>query len=727
MSMRRWMVWTVLGSIAVAAPAAEVKIFSIQSAKGFLEGTLDGVSVDDSGVLALADRAERVADVEEPFAFALAALPDGWAVGTGNEGRVLRVALDGEVTVLFDAEEPVVFALWADADGTLFAGTSPNGRVYRIREGRAEPFFDPGETYVWAIARGADGALWVATGTEGRLYRVDEQGRGEVALDSEETHLRSLLPLADGGLLVGTAPGGLVLRWSSSERTARTVYDSALAEVVAFAPAADGGTWAAVLASESSFLDAAPKKPAASEKKQEVEEDPGDEAVVVVTEGEGGELPTVGSRAAGVSGPRSELVRLLPSGAVEPVWSSKEETVFALASDRDSLWMGTGLEGKLYRFEGGRGRVEKDLEERQIVGLAKGPRGPALLTTNSASLWRFSGGLEKSGSYTSPALDAGQTARFGVFRWTGGAPAGSSVRAAFRSGSSSEPDRTWSSWTPVAEGPEIELGTLPGGRYVQFRLELGGADGATPRITGAELSYRQQNLRPSVDRFWALDPGQILVPAGFNPAEQVFEPASPNREGIFTTLEPPAPRDDRFKTVWKKGWRTLRWKTSDPNGDRLRHALEVRPEGSEGRWIPMVDELDASSWSFDASVLPDGSYRFRLRVEDGTDNDDTPLEAAEISEPILIDHTPPVLRSVTREGSGARIAVYDATSPLREAKLSIDGRPWQSVAAEDGMLDGRTEVLIVKEIPADAELIVLRVSDASFNERSVALDPESAR
>ena len=76
----------------------------------------------------------------------------------------------------------------------------------------------------------------------------------------------------------------------------------------------------------------------------------------------------------------------------------------------------------------------------------------------------------------------------------------------------------------------------------------------SPRLVTAEVSYRQDNLRPRIARFGALDPGQILVPANFNPGDQVYEPAHPNSDGIFTTLEPAASADDeRLKTLWKKG------------------------------------------------------------------------------------------------------------------------------------------------------------------------------
>jgi len=710
------------GCVALPAGAAPVRVFSTQTPAAFDQGTLENVSLDAQGILAVADRAERVAAIGEPFAFSLAALPDGWAVGTGNEGKVLEVARDGTVSVLFDAPETVVFALWADADGTLFAGTSPDGKVYRIAGGTAEPFFDPKETYIWAIARGADGALWVATGTEGRLYRVGRDGRGEVAFDSEETHLRSLLPLPGGDLMVGTAPAGLLLRWSA-KAGARTLHDSALSEVVAFAAAPDGAVWAAVLASESSLLDAAPKQAAASAKEGEESEG----AVVVVVEEEKSAGVT-GSRPAGARGPRSEILRLLPGGPVESVWSSDDETVFALAAEGHRVWVGTGLDGKLHLLEGDRARVEKDLEERQIVGLVAGAPGPTLLTTNAASIWRFVAGAERRGTYTSAALDAGQAARFGVFRWRGESPAGTRVEVAFRSGNSAEPDRTWSAWTPPASGEEIALDRVPSGRYVQYRLTLAATTAASPRIAATELTYRQENQRPKIERFFAMDPGQLLVPSGFNPAEQVFEPASPNREGIFTTLEPAAPREERSKTLWKRGWRTLRWKVSDPNGDALEARLEVRREGGPETWLEIAEDLDGDSHGFDATVLPDGIWRFRLTVDDEKANDrPTALSAAQVSEPVVIDHSAPELRRARREGAGIRLAVYDALSPLRMAEVSIDGAPWRPLAALDGLVDGRSEELVLDEIPEGAKLVLVRVGDAAFNDRAIDVLAELGR
>ena len=101
-------------------------------------------------------------------------------------------------------------------------------------------------------------------------------------------------------------------------------------------------------------------------------------------------------------------------------------------------------------------------------------------------------------------------------------------------------------------GSEIPLSGVGSGRYLQWRAELAAAGGRSPSLREVTISYRQANLPPRIASFTALPPGQILVPANFNPSNQVFEPAHPNRQGIFTTLEArPRNGETRLKPLWK--------------------------------------------------------------------------------------------------------------------------------------------------------------------------------
>ena len=131
----------------------------------------------------------------------------------------------------------------------------------------------------------------------------------------------------------------------------------------------------------------------------------------------------------------------------------------------------------------------------------------------------------------------------------------------------------------------------------------------------------------------------------------------------------------------------------------------------------MVDELDETYYSFDATALPDGVYRFRLRAMDGPTNDpDSALSAEQVSDPVVIDHTTPVLVKVDRQGGRLQATVQDGANPIREAMVSVGANDWKPVPSTDGLIDGRTETLVIE--PNDAVsggLLLLRVTDAAYN------------
>ena len=591
---------------------------------------------------------------------------------------------------LFSAAEPEIFAVWADEDGTVYAGSSPNGKVYRIQDGESSVFFEPEETYIWELAPAVDGDLLVATGTEGKLFKVTPTGSGRVFFDSEDTHLRAMKVLGSGEILLGTAGEGLILKLSPAGQP-QTLYDAPHPEVVAFAAGPDGACFAALLASEASLIDLA--RPTEEAEGEEGDGDQDDSAgngtqprvEVVVVNGDETQASPVGSRPPGFAGTRSEVVRISPAGVVETLTTFQEETIYALRWHRGRLWIGTGLEGKVFSLKGRRPVLEKDVDERQVVVLLDDSPGPAFATTNAAALYRIADQAERRGSYTSPALDAEQISRFGTLGWQGDTTHGTQLEFSFRSGMSSEPDGTWSAWTEPRIGEEISLSDLPSGRFVQWRADFSAADGRSPLLSEVTVSFRQANLPPVVKSLVVLDPGQILVPANFNPAQQAYEPAHPNRDGIFTTVQPVVPESQkRLKTLWKRGFRTLRWEAEDPNEDQLGYVLSFRPADSDREWLKAADDLRQEHYSFDSTVLPDGRYRFRLQVFDRARDDDQERKSAEeISEPVLIDHSTPVLGDLSESDGQLQVTVEDRWNPLREAVYSVDAQEWRPAIPAD--------------------------------------------
>ena len=692
------------GLILVAASsseASEVRFFSVSSREVLLDGNLEGVGVDSLGVLRLAQRVARVGEVAEPFVFSASRHPEGWVLGTGNSGRVLLLTPEGALSTLLEADEPTIFATAVDDDGVVWAGGSPGGRLYKLADGEPEVFYDTGDTYIWAIEPDGAGGLWIGTGTEGRVHRVSPDGGGQVVYDVDDVHVRSLLVLADGRVLLGTAAEGLILMLEP-DGSARTLYDSGLSEIVSFAAGPNGMCYAAAIRSEAGFLEMGTVQGNGAAE--------GGVTVSVLEEG-----APLNQASNGTNGVRTQVLRFPCTGGVmETVWSFQDETVYDLLWAGERLWIGTGQEGKVFSLEDGDLVLEKELTERQVVGLVPDEHGPALATTNAAALYRVLAEQEQSGVYTSPVLDAGEIAEFGTLHWRGQTSGSGGVRFALRSGMSGEPDRTWSEWSAASSGVEIGLDDVASGRYLQFRLELISAS-PSPSVSEVTISYRQINLAPRIASLDVLDAGQVLVPNNFNPASQVFEPVSPDKDGIFTILAPEIERDSqRLKPLWKRGYRTLQWVAEDPNGDSLSYRLEFRPEADDS-WFPIVEDHPDTYFSFDATVLPDGVYRFRVTASDAVGNgDDEGLETMRTSGPVAVDHTPPVLGKVVRQGSDVRFEVRDALNALRLAEYSLDGRTWQPAAPVDGLLDGLRERFEL-DVDTTVRLVLFRTMDSFFN------------
>ena len=726
LSRNGWVAASVaLGMLAGAAVsrAAEVGLFRLDNRDEIVAGETDGTAIGPLGQIELGFAVKKLTSFEEPFLLTAAALPGGgFLIGTGNEGKVFKVDAAGQVTLLGAAPEGQVFSVLGRRDGTLLAAASPQAKVYRWTAQGAELVFDAAATYVWALAEDAQGRLLVATGLPGRIYRIDAAGRAEVLYEGAEPHIRSLLVLPGGDLLFGSAGQGLLMRRheEGAKVELETLYDAAEPEVAALATGPDGRIFAALLASEASQVDLASSDAAGA----------GEKAAAAGTE------PTVvGSRASKATGPRSVVVEIRDH-EVKKLFELQDETLHGLVFAAGHLWAGTGQEGQLYRYDNEVLVREASFEEKQLVALLPLAGGLAVATTDAAALYLLPGDRRLEGGFTSKPLDAKDVAAFGLLRAEGRAGQGSSFSFEARSGATEAPDPTWSPWRklPAAanESGSFSLAGISPARYLQVRARLERtAAAAPPRLDAIELSYRQENRAPRIDKLEVLAPGEILVPAGFNPVTTTFEPWSPNREGIFTSVQAEEEKGEgRLKSLYKKGYRTVRWTASDGNGDPLRFTLEVAAvagagaEVAAGDWIAVVGKLDDDHYSFDSAVLPDGLYRFRLRAFDGTERSPgSGLEATRLTEPVQIDHSPPRLlsRSAAQaakggaKGESRRVEVeLEDASPLREVALSVDGGDWQMLQPADGLLDGRREKVVL-ELPAAARFVVLRVTDAAFN------------
>jgi hypothetical protein len=188
-----------------------------------------------------ADLLAKIPDVSHVWALAWDRSKTALYAATGNEGKVVRVTLDGQTSVYFTSNEPNLVSLAVAEDGTVYAGSQGKGLLYRITgPGRASVVYDfPGEE-VKGIALGKNGSIFAIANEYGELpevphrnpnltrlpagpstaprpkpgkgvlYKFDAQLRPEKLMHHDEFHYVSLALGDDGQAFVGTGAEGRV-------------------------------------------------------------------------------------------------------------------------------------------------------------------------------------------------------------------------------------------------------------------------------------------------------------------------------------------------------------------------------------------------------------------------------------------------------------------------------------------------------------------------------------
>ena len=97
---------------------------------------------------------------------------------------------------------------------------------------------------------------------------------------------------------------------------------------------------------------------------------------------------------------------------------------------------------------------------------------------------RLAGGA-RTGEQISRVLDSGQMVTWDRLTYQAEVPAGAGLRVFVRTGSTSTPDGTWSSWTAVDQGGRVAAGS----RYVQYKVELTRVrGGSSPVLKGVGIT-----------------------------------------------------------------------------------------------------------------------------------------------------------------------------------------------------------------------------------------------
>lgn len=703
----------------------------------FVKGRFQGISLTRDGRLTLAPSLETLASTGEAGIWSVIAAPDGTIYfSTGHRGRVYQVKPGGQPAVLWAAQQPEVFALALDARGRLYAGTSPDGRIYRIENGKATEFFNPSAKYIWGLTSGPDGAVYVATGDQGRIWRVSPDGHGEVWYETGQSHVTALALDSSGRLLAGTEPNGILFRIEAKDK-AFVLYDSSLPEIRSIVPAPDGSLYIAALGGALAQKQAQAATAAAASQKDQ----PSVTTSITVTSDaytqggveikpkpEAAKPPSATAETAptpaaiDVTGvEKAALYRIAPDNMVETVWSSKEENVFDLALQDGEPVFSTDERGRIYRLSRDlKATLLLETHESETTRLLPTPKGIVAATSNQAKLYRLSTDPATKGVYESPVHDAGNVARWGRLDWRMDGTAGK-ISFRTRAGNSQRPDRTWSSWSEPVTDVNKALVSSPNARYIQWQAEIQPVNGQAPILDSVSVSYQPQNGRPVVRSVqvtpqWVPSAQKAAVAAPQTPISYSITVTDSGDAGTATSNGTPTQNINRSGTPQL----FIAWQADDPDGDKLVYSLWYRAEDEEN-WKLLKSEINDNTYMQETEIFADGRYYFRVLASDQPANSPTTAKEGElVSQPVLIDQTPPAVTMGAPRVNGSQIEIdadaTDANSPIRRGEYSFDGSAWKLLDAADGIADSKQERFVVRFNAISGEhSVVVRVFDSAGN------------
>src|SRR6476661_6919056 len=110
-----------LVAASVILSASTPTFWTVSTQTDFLKGDVTNLSIDADGRVFLGPATSQVAETSAPFLWTLVQGGDGSLfAGTGNEGKVLKIARDGKTSEFFDAPEIEVHALAPAPNGALY-------------------------------------------------------------------------------------------------------------------------------------------------------------------------------------------------------------------------------------------------------------------------------------------------------------------------------------------------------------------------------------------------------------------------------------------------------------------------------------------------------------------------------------------------------------------------------------------------------------------------------
>ena len=687
----------------------------------WLSGRLNGVAVTEDGLLIPGMTAKEVSQLGVEGVNVVWSVVDdgsgGFYLGTGPEGKVVHVKKSGEVTVLADLEQAHVFALRRGFGAEVWAAASPGGVLYRLVEGEEPTKWWQGEAeYVWDIFVEEKGCV-LATGRPAQLVRVSNQNESAVVCTVPDVHVRCLARNGDGVFFLGTSERGMLLSWDGKKLMPLASVDRREIRQV---QVADGGKVFFIAVG-----DAVDDVQRSKGRGGSTSGSGGNSSLSGSSSRQGGDSFDVFRSLGGEEGGSMQRGKMdfkgdfwqwtEQSGATKVV--SLPGQPHAFFADSQRVFVGVGSKGFVFSVDVERRRVSAVAQAASdyVTGFLQTSDDLIIAGSYPVSLSQLIAAQEPM--FESAVVDAGTSARWGKVSVLGEA-----VKLERRFGWTPEPDCLWTEWTDTSESQSSQISSP---RFTQYRLVPSQAG-----VRRVEVFYTNYNRSPLFREIRVLESGEqfeiVENPSG-GPGQQSLEQLLRNEQasgsgavGSFVSLSQKKNNEEsglgsiRVASLGGRSFRTLIFMVDDPDGDSLEFSVEAR-NLERGDFSLLKSGLKKPFFNFDTRGWSDGWYEFKVVAKDKPALGQEALSVESISEPVLVDNTPPDIEFLRTSDKEFTFRIKDNHSELASVEVSENGIDFRNILPKDGVVDSLEEIFSVPLEKDGVDGLFVRASDRNGN------------
>ena len=140
------------------------------------------------------DELKLVFTAPEPEIYAVAFSNGALLVGSSPNGKVYRVDPDsGKHTTFFDPQQAYIWAFEVLDNGDVAVATGVEGKLFRVAaNGEGKVLYDAADTHIRSLAKRKDGSLLAGASGKGRIYAIDRNGSTHALFDAPLNEIASL-------------------------------------------------------------------------------------------------------------------------------------------------------------------------------------------------------------------------------------------------------------------------------------------------------------------------------------------------------------------------------------------------------------------------------------------------------------------------------------------------------------------------------------------------------